>query len=228
MQQLIDTKDYHDYAISLCVVGPISVGKTSVIKKLEHLIQDENHNFHVHPSIMAELTRLEMTVNGKCMKTTITDTPGMRKLFHAIPPSILRNQCGYFVVFDITDKESFTDIREWFEPIKENSPQFAEIFLVGNKSDLESKRQVQYDEGVNLATAMHAKYYETSAKEGKSIFDMFEAMANNIVRKVEFGTLKPKDKQNGLTPLKVTLDGTDNLNNRSNTEKKKSGGCCPF
>ena len=220
-----NTKAYHDFSISLCVVGPVSVGKTSMIKKLDSILRDDDQEINVHPSIMADLTRLEMTVEGKNMKTTITDTPGMKKLFHAIPPSILRNQCGYFVVFDITDRETFTDIRDWFAPIRENCPQFAEIFLLGNKSDMEADRKVRYDEGVNLATAMHAKYFETSAREGSNIKKVFEIMAQNIHKKVSFGTLKPTDKHNGLTPNNCAMDGVTNIGGRERPEKS-SNGCC--
>jgi Ras-related protein Rab-1A len=197
------------YLASICVVGPISVGKTTLVKRLEGLasgvagaVQLNKEKFSPQPSIMAEFTRLELEVNSSArLRINLTDTPGMKKLFFALPASIVRNQCGYLIVFDLTDRDTFKDIREWFGPVRDYAAPFAEIFLIGNKADQEEKRQVQYHEGISVANSMGAKYYETSSTDGSSVMDIFRALAQNIVGKVDFGTLDVEDPKNGFTLL---------------------------
>lgn len=222
-----------DYSISLCVVGPISVGKTTLIKKLELLLRDSSIPIgNVQPSIMAEITRVEFKIKDKILKANITDTPGMKKLFHALPGNILRNNCGYLIVFDLTDRESFTDIKEWFEPIKEYCPHFAEIFLVGNKTDAFEKRAVMREEAESLAAAMNARYFETSSKAGSGVVEMFQNMVENIVRKVEFGTLNRHDRGHGIRhPPQGGADPESQLKLKANNKKKDDEGsfwkrCC--
>lgn len=221
------------YLASFCVVGPISVGKTTLVKRLEKLSVVTPANQHrmqekitSQPSIMAEFTRLELPVNSNTrLRVNLTDTPGMKKLFFALPASIVRNQCGYLIVFDLTDRDTFKDIREWFGPVRDYAPPFSEIFLVGNKADQESKRQVQYHEGVSVANSMGAKYYETSATDGWSVLDVFKAMAQNVVGKVDFGTLDIEDPRNGFTLL--DQNGTPIKNgivNRKTAGPKRSHG----
>lgn len=197
------------YLASVCVVGPISVGKTTLIKRLERLTAPNaatngllEEKINAQPSIMAEFTRLELPVNSQSrLRIHLTDTPGMKKLFFALPASIVRNQSGYLIVFDLTDRDTFKDIREWFGPVRDYAPPFAEIFLVGNKADQEQKRQVQYQEGVTVANSMGAKYYETSSTNGSSVLDVFRALAQNVVGKVDFGTLDIEDPKNGFSLL---------------------------
>ena len=195
-------KNLVEYSSSICILGPISVGKSTLIKKFESILVEQNpgsEGILVQPSIMAELTRVLIPVQGdKKLRTLITDTPGMKKLFNAIPPNILRNHTAYIVVYDMTDRETFKDIKEWFGPVKEYAGSFSEIVLLANKNDDPSRRVVSQEEGMQLALLMNAKYFETSSKTGNNVSELFTTISNNIINKVKFGTLNVNNPQSGL------------------------------
>ena len=68
------------------------------------------------------------------------------------------------LVFDLTNKNTFTNLTHWLSDLKNNGPEDAIICLVGNKSDLENERQVTYDEAKEFADKKKLDYYEVSAK----------------------------------------------------------------
>ena len=73
------------------------------------------------------------------------------------------------VVYDITSRDSFEKVVGWLKELKENSNERIHLMLVGNKIDLESQRQVTYDEGFNFAKANGMKFTETSAFDLKTV-----------------------------------------------------------
>ena len=189
---------YYEYTINICVIGPISVGKTSLVRRIEMITEAKQSSVTIQPSLMADISRVEFVVDNKILKAAITDTPGMKKLFHAIPTNILRNQCGYLVVFDLTDRETFDDIKEWFQPVKEHAPNFCEIFLIGNKADDVQNRKIDNSEAIVLASLMNAKYFETSSMSGFNVGNVFQKMVENIQKKAEFGSLNKYDIRSGI------------------------------
>ena len=87
------------------------------------------------------------------------------------------------LVFDLTNKNTFTNLTYWLSDLKNNGPEDAIICLVGNKSDLENERQVTYDEAKEFADKMKLDYYEVSAKVGYNVALLFESIANKLVKK---------------------------------------------
>ena len=130
-----------DCKVNICVVGPISVGKTSLVKHYESVVRTTSADM-VQPSLMAELTRLKVKVGQRQVDLTITDTPGMQRLFDAIPRNLLRNQQAYVLVFDLSDRETFDDLHNWLSSIREICHKHSTIFIVGNKSDRVDGRKV--------------------------------------------------------------------------------------
>ena len=72
------------------------------------------------------------------------------------------------------------------------------ICLVGNKLDLEDKRQVSYEEGKNFADENDLLFFETSAKDGNNIKEIFMESANLLVDKIEKGEIKLEHTDNGI------------------------------
>lgn len=87
------------------------------------------------------------------------------------------------IVYDITDEKSFQRCQEWFQSVKSSVKFHIPIFLVGNKSDLESKRKVtpqDVQEFVSQQTSRGMKSWETSAKSGENVSDLFHQLAEDI------------------------------------------------
>ena len=101
------------------------------------------------------------------VKLQIWDTAGQES-FRSITRSFYRDSRGVFLVFDITCRQSFDDIKtQWLKEVRDHTAANIIIYLVGNFADLEEERQVPYSEALEFAREQHFGHYlETSAKTG--------------------------------------------------------------
>ena len=85
------------------------------------------------------------------------------------------------IAFDLTNRESFENVRKWYDIINKVAVPNIILILVGNKVDLNNERQVSTEEGMGLAKELGVYYMETSAKTNKNIGEMFEWVALQII-----------------------------------------------
>ncbi|VDL85830.1 unnamed protein product [Schistocephalus solidus] len=109
--------------------------------------------------------------------------------FRSITRSYYRNAVGALLVFDITNRESFSHISGWFEDAAMNmkcrSPSF---ILVGQKADLASAREVSVLEAECLAQRLgDYQYIETSALTGANVEQVFLLLAESVYAKMKAG-----------------------------------------
>ena len=93
------------------------------------------------------------------------------------------------------------------------------ICLIGNKIDLENKREVSYEEGKNFAEENELLFFETSAKEGNNIQEIFVQSATNILEKINNGEIKLETSYNGI---KINNSEEDEDSNQKINQRK----CC--
>ncbi|KAE9459985.1 hypothetical protein C3L33_08126, partial [Rhododendron williamsianum] len=84
------------------------------------------------------------------------------------------------VVYDVTDQESFNNVKQWLNEIDRYASDSVNKLLVGNKCDLTSKKVVSYETGKALADEMGIPFLETSAKDATNVEQAFMAMAAAI------------------------------------------------
>ena len=90
--------------------------------------------------------------------------------FRSIVKSFYRNAAGAFLVYDITNIESFNKLEFWIKEMKENAKQNMVLILVGNKNDKENERKISKEEGINFMKKNGISlFFETSAKTGENI-----------------------------------------------------------
>ena len=89
-------------------------------------------------------------INGKTVKIQIWDTAGYED-FQEIRKTFYKGVIVALLVYDITRKETFIHVKKWLEEIKSNISEQITIILIGNKKDLENKREVSYEEGESFA-----------------------------------------------------------------------------
>merc|ERR1711967_126908 len=88
------------------------------------------------------------------------------------------------IVYDVTDRESFNNVKHWIQEIDKYAADGVKKLLVGNKCDLQSKKVVSYDEAKELADSLGINFMETSAKNSHNVEQAFQTMAKDIKTRV--------------------------------------------
>ena len=87
------------------------------------------------------------------------------------------------LVFDLTNRNSFSNLSKWLKDFKDSGPEDATIIIVANKIDLEAERQVTHEELEEFAKKKKLDFYEVSAKNGFNVSLLFESVATQLVKK---------------------------------------------
>lgn len=103
--------------------------------------------------------------------------------------------------------------------MKANSSKSICVILIGNKKDLEDKRQVTYEEGETFAKENGLMFLETSAKTAYNVVEAFNLSAQAILNNIEKTGVDPTDNKN-----KVKLNNNNQGNSQTGGNDKK--GCC--
>jgi Ras-related protein Rab-2A len=164
------------------LVGDTCVGKTCL------LLQFTNHKFEqmYDVTIGVEFGTYTHYIGNHAIKMQVWDTAGQEN-FRSITRAYFRSAVCALVVFDITSRESFNNIRTWIQDVNESNKFVTTIVLVGNKADLEHKRVISYEEAKKYADENNALYIETSAKNGKNVDDAFLLAMPKIYELVKYG-----------------------------------------
>lgn len=118
-------------------------------------------------------------LDSKVIKLQIWDTAGQER-FRTITSSYYRGAHGIIVVFDVTDQESFNNVKQWLNEIDRYANENVNKLLVGNKVDLAAKRVVDFNTAKAFADEIGVPYIETSAKNSTNVEQAFMTMAAEI------------------------------------------------
>ena len=155
-------------------------------------------------------------VNNRNVRIQIWDTAG-QEAFRSITRSYYKSSTCAFIVYDITEKKTFYDVTSWLQDCRDMCYKNILIYLIGNKSDLEDKRQVTEEEGRQFAEENNLVFFETSALNGNNIEEIFTQSATELVNKLEAGELKDDFNNSGIKVIK---------SNKEQQTKSKKGSCC--
>jgi len=195
-----------DVIYKVLLLGDSTVGKTCfLIKYTDKTFQD------VHMATIGLDYRLKnMTLkSGKNVKLQIWDTAGQDR-FRAITKNYYKGANGIILIYDITNPQTFDNVKGWISQIREEANQNVLIYIAGNKIDMEEERKIQKEDGEKLAGEYGFPFVETSAKEGININETFE----DLVEKID--SVYSKFETNNPEGIKK---------NKLYKGKKKSG-CC--
>ena len=136
-------------------------------------------------------------VNDRNVRVQIWDTAG-QEAFRSITRSYYKSSTCAFIIYDITNKKSFSNVVSWLNECREMCFRDILICLVGNKTDLENKRIVSKEEGQKFAEDNGLLFFETSAQDGTNIEEMFTQATSNIVNRVESGKIQLDTHNTGI------------------------------
>ena len=204
-------KESYDFLFKLILIGDSSVGKSNIL--LKYLKGDFDPNSKA--TVGVEFGTKSIEIKKKKVKIQIWDTAGQER-YRSITSAYYKGAKGAFIVYDITRKNTFDNIDKWISDLKTNGDQNIAIIIIGNKSDLDDKREVQTEEGIKKSDEHKTAFMETSALNGDNINNAFEELIEQIY-------------QNNCTNIEqekeVDIDRGVNLNGENN-ESSENKKCC--
>ena len=121
----------------------------------------------------------KMYVEDKIIILNLWDTAGQER-FKSLIPSYIKDSAVAIVVYDVTSRDSFLSVDKWIEDAKALRDDDVLLILAGNKTDIADHRQVSTAEGQEYAEKMNLLFFETSAKSGANIKNLFNELAKKL------------------------------------------------
>ncbi|XP_031720844.1 ras-related protein Rab-8A-like [Anarrhichthys ocellatus] len=170
----------YDYLFKLLLIGDSGVGKTCVLFRFSE--DAFNSTFTATLGVDFKIRTIEL--DGKKIKLQIWDTAGQER-FQTITTAYYRGATGIMLVYDIANEDSFENIKNWIRNIEEHASSDVEKMVLGNKCEINDKRQVSKDRGEKLALEYGIKFMEISAKANINVENAFLTLARDIKSKMD-------------------------------------------
>ncbi|KDE07987.1 hypothetical protein MVLG_01692 [Microbotryum lychnidis-dioicae p1A1 Lamole] len=159
----------------LVFLGEQSVGKTSLITRFMYDTFDNTYQATIGIDFLSKTMYLE----DRTVRLQLWDTAGQER-FRSLIPSYIRDSSVAVVVYDITNRTSFTNTNNWVDDVRTERGNDVIIVLVGNKTDLNDKRQVTTEEAEIKSKELNVMFIETSAKAGHNVKPLFRKIAQAL------------------------------------------------
>lgn len=197
----------YDYLFKLLLIGDSGVGKSCLLLRFA----DDTYTESYISTIGVDFKIRTIELENKTIKLQIWDTAGQER-FRTITSSYYRGAHGIIVVYDVTDQESFNNVKQWLQEIDRYACDNVNKLLVGNKCDLTTKKVVDYTTAKEYADTLNIPFLETSAKNSTNVEQAFMTMAAEIKNRMGPSSsggdaIRPGDKINPSTPVKPQGSG---------------------
>ncbi|KAG5866699.1 hypothetical protein JTB14_018606 [Gonioctena quinquepunctata] len=155
-------RDY-DHLFKLLIIGDSGVGKSSLLLRFS----DNTFTGSYITTIGVDFKIKTVNVNGQKVKLQIWDTAGQER-FRTITSTYYRGTHGVIVVYDVTNGESFANVKRWLHEIEQNCDLVNKV-LVGNKNDTPERKVVLTEDAQCFPDTMNIQLFETSAKDNINV-----------------------------------------------------------
>jgi len=198
----------YDYLFKLLLIGDSGTGKSCLLLRFA----DDTYTDSYVSTIGVDFKIRTLELEGKTVKLQIWDTAGQER-FRTITSSYYRGAHGIIVVYDVTDQDTFTNVKTWLGEIERYAVEGVNRLLVGNKSDLTNKKVVDYNVAKEFADSQGIPFLETSAKNASNVEQAFLIMATQIKERM------------AATPV-AGPGKTVKVGAGQSVEQQSAGGCC--
>jgi len=199
----------YDYLFKLLLIGDSGVGKSCLLLRFA----DHTYTESYISTIGVDFKIRTIELDGKTIKLQIWDTAGQER-FRTITSSYYRGAHGIIVVYDVTDLDSFHNVKQWLSEIDRYATENVNKLLVGNKCDLIQKKQIDYETAKEFASKLDIPFLETSAKSATNVEKAFLTMAQEIKNSLANQPQQQQPQQKKA----INVTGTD--------VSDRQGGCC--
>ena len=181
----------------LLVIGDSFVGKTSLLTRYANDV----FNSHYLATVGLDNFTKDETIDNKIVRIKIWDTAGQEK-FHSLAKGFFHNAQGIMVVYDVTNLESYENVKYWTQSIKThmgNDIDKISVIIIGNKIDSD-KREVNKGDAEAYSAELGYPYFETSAKTGENVATAIKFLAKEVLKKHSLTKSRnsPNDNKNNF------------------------------
>ncbi|MES1920695.1 GTP-binding protein [Bonamia ostreae] len=188
----------------LLLIGDSGVGKSSLLLRFT----DGSFEKSFISTIGVDFKIKKTKVDDKNVKLQIWDTAGQER-FKTITSSYYRGAHGIIIVYDVTQRESFENVKSWMSEIDVHGSNEVEIVIVGNKVDQGDAREVSTEEGEQLANSLNVIFIEASAMTDEKVNEMFmmitrKLLKSNVLEKIDQSIGRNEDMDIDFDNAEVT------------------------
>ena len=203
----LNNENLNIYKFKIILLGDVGVGKTAIFQRF--ITNKFSIDYHCTISCEYKVHSIKLN-NNALVKLNLWDTAGTEK-FQSVTRSYYKNSNGIVLIFDLTSRKSFNQLKKWVNEINDYCPKESEIILVGNKSDC-NDRTIEKEEAQLFAKKNNYDYIETSALNGTNVLLLFETLSKKLVE-------KEKNNESFENTKTILFNNRKNLNNyyRSNS-----------
>ena len=167
----------YNYLLKYITIGSPNVGKSQIVQRFIK----NNFNPKYEVTIGVEFGEKNIEIEDKILRIQIWDTCGQEQ-FKSITRAYYKNCVCAIIVYDITSRDSFNEVKNWIDDCINYSPKTVLMALIGNKCDLKDNRIISTEEGQELADKYGILFYETSALDGTNIKEIFKETGEKYKR----------------------------------------------
>ena len=199
-----------ELVIKILIIGDSRVGKTSLLLKYVEKLFPEEHI----STIGVEYKEKNTIKDDFNIKLQIWDTAGQER-FRSITKNIYKNTNCVLFVYDITNMESFKNVKHWIKDT-ENIDKDIKGIIIGNKTDLENERVISKKDLDEIGNKYKMAVLETSAKNGKNVNECFELLVDELFKDKSKEEIKEMYIRKTKSDLSIT----------TKSSKVQKQGCC--
>ena len=176
----IDDPNSEILIIKILIVGDPGVGKSNFIYRYTK----DKFSVNKLSTVGFESNIKEIEIAEKKVIVQLWDSAGQEK-YKSITKNLFTRVQGIIILYDITNKKSFTNIQNWIKLIKETNDSIPYV-LAGNKCDLTNQRAVEEEEAIKFSQENNINFMETSAKQDINIIDCVNSFVQKIITSENF------------------------------------------
>ena len=226
----------YDDKCQLLIIGDSTVGKTSILNRYTQ----GNFSTSYLATVGLDFFTKDIQIGDKIVRVKIWDTAGQER-FRSFTYGFYRNANGILLAYDVSNAETFDNLKFWLQSLQTHSDDKNIIVLLGNKVDL--PREITKEDGERFANEYNFKYFETSSKTGQGVEESINYLVNEVMKKKAQQPRKDQRSsivlgQNNTTGMvnSINTGGNSNINggytnqgqgnDKGFNKKKKDKDCC--
>ena len=183
-----------DRFYKILVIGESNVGKTSIILRYT----ENSFNASGISTCGVDVKCKYVSLDNLKIRLDIWDTAGQER-FRGLAKNYFRGANAFILVYDITNKNSFTKLRGWISDAKEKIEREYKMIVVGNKKDCKNERVIDYDTLADFGKKNNVLFLEVSAKTGEDIDKIFINLVEELVKSKNIGKINDEESEGDKT-----------------------------